>query len=86
MTLWTELARASNAAGDEINLRQKGDLYQIRFNGLEPMSNINHRSESILAERTPRLHGRVVRRALIAGLGMGFTLRATFDWIRTLPK
>lgn len=81
MTLWTELARASNTAGDEINLRRKDDLYEIRFNGLELMSNINHRSETILAERSVRLHGRAVRRVLIAGLGMGFTLRATLDWI-----
>ena len=81
MTLWTELARASNSAGDEITLRRKGDLYEIRFNGLELMSNINHRSETLLAERTLRLHERSVRRVLIAGLGMGFTLRATLDWI-----
>ena len=60
MTLWTELARASNSAGDEITLRRKGDLYEIRFNGLELMSNINHRSETLLAERTLRLHGRSV--------------------------
>lgn len=81
MTLWTELARASTTAGDEINLRRKGDLYEIRFNGLELMSNINFRSETMLAERSLRLHGRPVRRVLIGGLGMGFTLRATLDWI-----
>src|SRR5690606_22755710 len=81
MTLWMELARASTPAGDEINLRRKGDLYEIRFNGLELMSNINFRSETMLAERSLRLHGRPVRRVLIGGLGMGFTLRATLDWI-----
>ena len=81
MTLWTELARASNSAGDEIMLRRKGDLYEIRFNGRELMSNINYRSETLLAERTLRLHGRSVRRELIAGLGMGFTLGATLDWV-----
>ena len=81
MTLWTELARASNPAGDEINLRRKGDLYEIRFNGLELMSNINHRSETVLAERSLRLHGGTVRRILIGGLGMGFTLRAALDWV-----
>lgn len=81
MTLWTELARASNPAGDAINLRRKGDLYEIRFNGLELMSNINHRSETVLAERSLRLHGGTVRRILIGGLGMGFTLRAALDWV-----
>lgn len=45
------------------------------------MSNINHRSETVLAERSLRLHGRTVRRVLIGGLGMGFTLRAALDWI-----
>lgn len=81
MTLWTELARAGNAGGDEIVLRRKGELYEIRFNGLELMSNLNHRSETILAERSLRLHGRPVRRVLIGGLGMGFTLRTTLDWV-----
>lgn len=81
MTLWTELARALNAAGDEINLRRKGDLYEIRFNGIELMSNINHRSEAVLAERSLRLHGGTVDRILVAGLGMGFTLRAALDWV-----
>lgn len=79
MTLWTQLARASNVAGDDILLRRNGDLYEIRFNGLELMSNLNHLSESILAERSLQLHGHPVRRVLIGGLGMGFTLRATLD-------
>lgn len=81
MTLWTELARASNAAGDDIVLRRRDGIYEIRFNGLELMSNLNHRSETILAERSLRLHGRSVRRVLIGGLGMGFTLRTALDWI-----
>lgn len=81
MTLWTELARAGNAAGDDIMLRRKGPIYEIRFNGLELMSNVNHRSETVLAERSLRLYGRPARRVLIGGLGMGFTLRATLDWI-----
>lgn len=81
MTLWMELARTANTAGDEILLRRKGDIYEIRFNGLELMSNLNHRSEAILAERSLRLHGRPVRRMLIGGLGMGFTLRTALDWL-----
>lgn len=79
MTVWAELARASNSAGDEIILRNKGELYEIRFNGMELMSNVNHRSERLLAERTLGLLGRPARKVLIGGLGLGFTLRAALD-------
>ncbi len=81
MTLWSELARAGTAAGDDILLRRKGDIYEIRFNGLELMSNFNHQSETVLAERSLRLHGRAAQRVLIAGLGMGFTLRTALDYL-----
>ncbi len=50
MSIWTELARASNNAGDEILLRRRNDIYEIRYNGIELMSNINFQSETILAE------------------------------------
>lgn len=82
MSLWTELGQASNFGGDQIILRRKGDLYEIRFNDLEQMSNINHRSETLLAEKSLRLHGGRIRRVLVAGLGMGFTLRAALDSVR----
>lgn len=83
MTLWTELARASGASGDDILLRQRGNIYEIRYNGMELMSNLNHDSEDILAERAMRLRGRPARNALIGGLGMGFTLRRVLDWLDT---
>lgn len=79
MPLWNTLARAATAVGDEILLRQRGALYEIRFNGLELMSNLNHQSETVLAERSLRLHGRPEARVLIGGLGMGFTLRAALE-------
>lgn len=79
MTLWAELARASNAAGDEIILRRREEIYEIRYNGLELMSNINHHSEDILAERSVRLYGQSAKKVLIGGLGMGFTLKATLS-------
>ncbi|UFS68356.1 MULTISPECIES: hypothetical protein [Paracoccus] len=79
MPIWNTLARADTAAGDEILLRQRGALYEIRFNGLELMSNLNHQSETVLAERSLRLHGRTDARVLIGGLGMGFTLRAALE-------
>ena len=79
MTLWAHLARASNAAGDEIILRRRDDVYEIRYNGLELMSNVNHSSEILLAERTLRLPGHRPGKVLVGGLGMGFTLRACLD-------
>lgn len=79
MTLWTELTRATTAAGDEILLRQRGDIYEIRFNGIELMSNLNHQSEGTLAMRSLWLHGDHAARVMIGGLGMGFTLRAALD-------
>lgn len=82
MTLWTEVARARAAAGDEIILRRRDDIYEIRFNGMELMSSFNHQSETVLAESSARLFGRPAGRVLIGGLGMGFTLRTTLDWLR----
>ncbi|HWT64436.1 MAG TPA: hypothetical protein VN150_17840 [Ochrobactrum sp.] len=81
MAIWTELARASNDAGDEILLRQRDDIFEIRYNGLELMSNINFQSETVLAERSLRLLGRSPKKVLIGGLGMGFTLRAALDYL-----
>lgn len=86
MTVWAELARASNSAGDEIILRNKGELYEIRFNGMELMSSFNHRSERLLAERTLGLLGRPARKVLIGGLGLGFTLRAALDHVDAAAK
>ncbi|MBJ2153120.1 MULTISPECIES: hypothetical protein [Paracoccaceae] len=79
MTLWTELDRAMMAAGDDIILRQRGEIYEIRFNGIELMSNLTWRSEAVLAERSIRRHGDAEASVLIGGLGMGFTLRAALD-------
>ncbi|WP_179209265.1 MULTISPECIES: hypothetical protein [Haematobacter] len=66
--------------GDDILLRKRGDIYEIRFNGIELMSNIMWRSEAVLAERSLwRLRSASEPRVLIGGLGMGFTLRAALD-------
>ena len=83
MAIWTEIARTSNVAGDEILLRRRNDIYEIRFNGLELMSNINVQSETVLAERSLRRLNHSPQNVLIGGLGMGFTLRAALD---ILPK
>lgn len=81
MTLWAEMARASNNAGDEIILRRRDEIYEIRFNGLELMSSFNYQSETVLAERSLRLHGNSTKRVLIGGLGMGFTLRTALNYL-----
>lgn len=79
MTSWTTRARASTAAGDDILLRQRGELFEIRYNGIELMSNRNHQSEDQLAARSMRRMNFEARRILIGGLGLGFTLRAVLD-------
>jgi predicted membrane-bound spermidine synthase len=77
--IWTELARAETAGGDTIVLRQRGDIFDIRFNGWELMSSRNVASETALAEMVCRRIDRTAPRILIGGLGMGYTLRAVLD-------
>lgn len=77
MPLWEELARAA-LSGDEILLRKRGQIYEIRYNGLELMSNRSVQSETVLALRSLRF-ARKPCRVLIGGLGMGFTLRTVLD-------
>ncbi|UFM64635.1 hypothetical protein LOS78_13205 [Paracoccus sp. MA] len=79
MTLWETLARARTASGDDIMLRQRGDIYEIRYNGIELMSNLNHQSEIQLALRTMRRLDFRAKRVLIGGLGLGYSLRALLD-------
>lgn len=79
MTSWTTLARAGTASGDDILLRQRGPIFEIRYNGIELMSNLNHQSEDQLARRSLRRMGFRARKILIGGLGLGFTLRAVLD-------
>lgn len=86
MTLWTELARATTVAGDEILLRRRSDIFEIRFNGLELMSNLNHQSEGSLATRALWLYGNKPATVLIGGLGMGFTLRAALDLLDSTSR
>lgn len=79
MTSWTTLARAGTALGDDILLRQRGNLFEICYNGIELMSNLNHQSEDQLALRSMRRMNFEARRILIGGLGLGYTLRAVLD-------
>lgn len=79
MTSWTTLARAGTASGDDILLRQRGQIFEIRYNGIELMSNLNHQSEDQLALRSLRRMDFRAHSILIGGLGLGFTLRAVLD-------
>ncbi len=79
--VWQELARAETEDGDTIVLRQRGDVFDIRFNGWELMSNRNSVSEATLARVVCNRVRRASPRILIGGLGMGFTLRAVLDTV-----
>jgi spermidine synthase len=77
---WQTLARAATPRG-ELTLRRRGDAdFLIALGGRVIMTSAAHRSESRLAEAACAALGRRKRpRLLIAGLGMGYTLRAALD-------
>ena len=76
---WRDIERVKTAAGDEIVLRQRGDVFDIRFNGWELMSNQATTSEKVLAEIVCDQIAAKAPKLLIGGLWMGFTLRAAQD-------
>lgn len=78
MDSWEELARGVSS-GDELLLRHRAGIYEIRCNGWDLMSNRAHRSEEALAELALRQLTEEAPRILIGGLGMGYTLRAALD-------
>lgn len=86
MALWETLARARTASGDDIILRQRGEIYEIRYNGIELMSNLNCQSETQLAVRSMRRLDFQAKRVLIGGLGLGYSLRALLDLAATDTK
>lgn len=76
---WEVLDEAKLKSGDQVMLRRRGPLYDIRFNGWELMSSLNPDSELELGKTVGRKLGKHAAHVLIGGLGMGFTLRATLD-------
>lgn len=67
-------------AGGELVLYQRGGGFSIRVNGHELMSSHAHGSEEALATLAcTGLGGGGAPRVLVAGLGMGYTLRAALD-------
>ena len=77
---WKTLGREATAWG-AIELRQRGpDDFLLTLDGRVVMTSSAQRSERALAElATSQLRGAPAPRVLIAGLGLGYTLRAALD-------
>jgi spermidine synthase len=79
MRPWHTVDRAPTAEG-ELVLQSRGDEFVIAVGGRIVMSNRAHRSETELARLVcDRLAEAAAPRVVVAGLGMGFTLRAALD-------
>jgi spermidine synthase len=71
--------RVQTARG-ELVLRRRGDVFEIISNGVFAMDSADGGSERLLAERAlAGLAGRRGLRVLVAGLGVGCTLRRVLD-------
>jgi spermidine synthase len=77
--MWRDVDRFTTPTGDEFILRQRDDIFEIRCNGWDLMSNRSHFSEETLARLVLAEVRAPAPRILIGGLGMGFTLRAALD-------
>jgi spermidine synthase len=63
-----------------LELRRRGDDWLMLIDGRVLMNSFSRASEEQLARMAvDRLEGQPARRVLVAGLGMGFTLRALLD-------
>lgn len=83
-TRWEALDTSVLESGDTVILRRRGPMYDIRFNGIELMSNADPTSElafgrAVTSGRQTHPSQVAPLRVLIGGLGMGFTLRAALD-------
>jgi spermidine synthase len=80
MRPWDLLGETSTAAGEDLKLMRRGGEYVIFANGSSLMSSRMHGSEEALAAiGCHTASKRPLPTVLIAGLGMGFTLRAALD-------
>ena len=77
MKPWKTLASAHAPGGALLVLQQRDAEFAIRVDGQTLMSSRATGSEQSMAEAA--CSGRTVKRMLIGGLGMGFTLRAALD-------
>lgn len=70
------LRRAAGAAGGEVVLRVRGDVYELVVDGVFAMDTVDTSTERLLASAAlDRLDGTGLR-VVVGGLGLGFTLRA----------
>lgn len=78
-----ERGRATTPDGRTLTLHEHDGAFVIRVDGVELMSTRQHHSEERLAELACGLvRDTPAARALIGGLGMGFTLRAALAALR----
>jgi spermidine synthase len=78
------LGEAQTPSGTRLELIRHDGAYLIRADGIELMSTRRHLSEDRLADvACSRLSDIPHARALIGGLGLGFTLRAALRQLRT---
>ena len=84
MKPWKGLGQTDTPDGNDMRLTERNGEYVILVNGQTLMSSRAHGSEESLATRACGRLANVERpRVLVGGLGMGFTLRATLDLLRT---
>jgi len=81
MIPWELLDRALIPGTDkELVLHKRGGDFSIRLDGMELMTSRVHGSEEALAELAcAPVAGRIAPRALVGGLGMGYTLAAALS-------
>lgn len=80
MLPWRVIGRSQAASGGELVLSERGGEFSIRIDGWELMSSRAHGSEEAMAEvGCKRLASVPSPHVLVAGLGLGYTLRATLD-------
>jgi len=73
-----ELARADSSRGETVLRRRDDGALELRVNGVFVMDTVETSSERRLADASLAAVG-APRRVLVAGLGLGFTLRAVLD-------
>jgi spermidine synthase len=80
MTRWEIIDNAATVDGEDLILSRTGDRWEVHTGWRMLMTSEQHASEEALAELAlRRIPG--AKRALVGGLGLGFTLRATLDLV-----
>jgi spermidine synthase len=78
MTVWEVIDNAATIDGDDLVLSRFGEEWQVHTGPSLLMSSDEHHSEEALAALAIKKAG-AVRRVLVGGLGMGYTLRAALE-------